>query len=183
MQDGSVSVICWENMKMEMNSGRMCFLLFVVYFVMLTTMVVIVIYDICTHIKCCGFIIWWASVFLVAKLHDEPLVSTFLIYCLSFSFDLAFHELECLIFYFFLVVIHWKEPLNDRCHMGIQWVVPVICLHGLYIVTLVCFTGAIHHIEFRFHELKDLWRGILVSSSSIGTFVDFFTPVNFVVYL
>lgn len=64
-------------------------------------------------------------------------------------------------------VIHLKEPLNNRCHMRIQWIIPVICLHGLYIVALVGYTGAIHHIEFRFHELKDLWRGILVSTSSI----------------
>lgn len=34
-------------------------------------------------------------------------------------------------------------------------------------MALVGYTGAIHHIEFRFHELKDLWRGILVSTSSI----------------
>lgn len=68
----------------------------------------------------------------------------------------------------FLVVIHLKEPLNGRCHMGIQWIIPVIGLHGVYIVALVFFAGAIHHIEFRFHELKDLWRGILVSTTSIG---------------
>ncbi|CAK9172370.1 unnamed protein product [Ilex paraguariensis] len=67
--------------------------------------------------------------------------------------------------------IHMKKPLNDRCHMGTQWIIPVICLHTLYVATLVGFTGAIHHIEFRFHELKDLWQGIFVSSSSIGIWV------------
>lgn len=53
--------------------------------------------------------------------------------------------------------------------MGTQWIIPVICLHALYIAALVGFTGAIQHVEFRFHELKDLWRGILVSACSIGT--------------
>ena len=70
----------------------------------------------------------------------------------------------------FHVVIHMKKPLNYRCHMGTQWTIPVVCLHALYVATLVGFTGAIHHIEFRFHELKDLWRGILVSTSSIGIY-------------
>ncbi|KAM7269037.1 hypothetical protein ACFE04_024534 [Oxalis oulophora] len=37
--------------------------------------------------------------------------------------------------------------------------------------TLVGFTAAIRHIEFRFDELKELWRGILVSGSAIGIWV------------
>lgn len=69
------------------------------------------------------------------------------------------------------IFIHLKKPLNYRCHMGTQWIIPVICLHALYIAALVGFTGAIQHIEFRFHELKDLWRGILVSACSIGIWV------------
>lgn len=52
--------------------------------------------------------------------------------------------------------------------MGVNYIIPSMSLHGLYIAALVAFTGAIHHIEFRFHELKDLWRGILVSATSIG---------------
>ncbi|KAM7484139.1 hypothetical protein LguiA_000148 [Lonicera macranthoides] len=63
--------------------------------------------------------------------------------------------------------IQMKQPLNDRCHMGTRWIIPLVCLHLLYVAALVAFTGTIRHIEFRFHELKDLWRGILVSTSSI----------------
>jgi hypothetical protein len=51
--------------------------------------------------------------------------------------------------------------------MGTQWIIPLLGLHLLYIAVLVAFTGAIRHIKFRFRELKDLWRGILVSSSAI----------------
>uniref|UniRef100_A0A3Q7GFJ6 RGS domain-containing protein n=1 Tax=Solanum lycopersicum TaxID=4081 RepID=A0A3Q7GFJ6_SOLLC len=61
-----------------------------------------------------------------------------------------------------------KKPLNDRCHMGTLWIIIVMGLHALYVVALIAFAGAVHHVEFRFHELKDLWRGILVSSASIG---------------
>lgn len=66
-----------------------------------------------------------------------------------------------------VVVIHMRKPLNYRCHIRALWIVPVICLHAVYVGILVAFTGAIHHIEFRFNELRDLWRGILVSASSI----------------
>lgn len=67
--------------------------------------------------------------------------------------------------------LHFKRPLNGRCHMGIHYIIPNMSLHGLYIVALVAFTGAIHHIEFRFHELKDLWRGILVSTTSVAIWI------------
>ncbi|KAE9454182.1 hypothetical protein C3L33_13916, partial [Rhododendron williamsianum] len=76
-----------------------------------------------------------------------------------------------LIIMFFCVVIHIARPLNDRCHMRIQWTIPVVCFHALYVASLVGLTAAIRHIEFRFHELKDLWRGILMSTSSIGIYV------------
>ncbi|KAF2301755.1 hypothetical protein GH714_028912 [Hevea brasiliensis] len=68
-------------------------------------------------------------------------------------------------------LIHVKKPLNTRCHMGTHWVIPAVCLHTSYVASLVGFTGAIRHIEFRFDELKDLWLGILVSASSIGVWV------------
>lgn len=55
--------------------------------------------------------------------------------------------------------------------MGTRWIIPVMGLHALYVVALIAFTGAMHHVEFRFHELKDLWRGILVSAASIGLFL------------
>lgn len=60
-----------------------------------------------------------------------------------------------------------KEPLNNRCHMPTQWAVPYICFPLFYIAALVVITGAIHHIEFKFDELKDLWRAILVTVFSI----------------
>lgn len=45
----------------------------------------------------------------------------------------------------------------------------MVFFHVLYVGTLVVFMGAIRHIEFKFDELKDLWRGIVVSATSIGT--------------
>lgn len=68
----------------------------------------------------------------------------------------------------FSPVIHIKKPLSNRCHMSVLWTIPVVCLHALYVATLVGVTAAVHHIEFRFDELRDLWRGILVSSVSVG---------------
>ncbi|KAI3696466.1 hypothetical protein L1987_79482 [Smallanthus sonchifolius] len=68
-------------------------------------------------------------------------------------------------------LLHIKQPLNNRCHMGAQWIVPYMCLPVLYIAVLVCITGAIHHIEFKFDELKDLWRAILVTMFSVGVWV------------
>lgn len=68
------------------------------------------------------------------------------------------------------LVIHMKKPLSNRCHMTAQWTIPVVCLHALYVAILVVVTAAVHHIEFRFDELRDLWRGILASAVSIGTF-------------
>lgn len=72
------------------------------------------------------------------------------------------------------LVIHMKKPLNYHCHMRPRWIIPVICLHALYVAALVCITRAIHHIDFRFREVKDLWRGILVSTSSIGKLLSAF---------
>ncbi|CAN1838541.1 Regulator of G-protein signaling 1 [Linum perenne] len=65
--------------------------------------------------------------------------------------------------------VHEKKAMNHRCHMGTRWVIPVVCLHTVYVVALIGFTRAVGHIEFKFDELKDLWQGIFVSSSSIGT--------------
>ncbi|KAG6396455.1 hypothetical protein SASPL_142605 [Salvia splendens] len=72
-------------------------------------------------------------------------------------------------------IIQITQPLNHRCHMKTYWIIPVISVHALYIAALVGFTGAIQHIEFRFHELKDLWRGILVSACCIGVWVVAYT--------
>ncbi|XAR48139.1 hypothetical protein NMG60_11030867 [Bertholletia excelsa] len=68
-------------------------------------------------------------------------------------------------------LVHTRKPLNYRCHMQTQWTIPVVCFHALYVAALVGYTGAIRHVEFRFHELNDLWRGIIVSTSSIGIWV------------
>ncbi|CAN1838538.1 Regulator of G-protein signaling 1 [Linum perenne] len=67
--------------------------------------------------------------------------------------------------------VHEKKAMNHRCHMGTRWVIPVVCLHTVYVVALIGFTRAVGHIEFKFDELKDLWQGIFVSSSSIGVWV------------
>ncbi|KAJ7957647.1 regulator of G-protein signaling 1 [Quillaja saponaria] len=67
--------------------------------------------------------------------------------------------------------IHMRKPLNYRCHMGTWWIIPVVSLHTLYVAALIGFTRAVRHIEFRFNELRDLWRGILLSASSIGVWI------------
>ncbi|XP_058093840.1 regulator of G-protein signaling 1 isoform X2 [Magnolia sinica] len=67
--------------------------------------------------------------------------------------------------------IHIRKPINSRCHMRSQWVIPIICLHALYIVALVGITRAIRHIEFRFREFKDLLLGIIMSSTCIGIWI------------
>ncbi|MQM22044.1 hypothetical protein Taro_055092 [Colocasia esculenta] len=68
-------------------------------------------------------------------------------------------------------VIHISKPLNSRCHMRTQWIVPVVCLHMLYVAVLFGVAHAVRHIEFRFHEFKDLLRGIIVSTIAIGLWV------------
>lgn len=74
--------------------------------------------------------------------------------------------------------MHMEKPLNYHCHMGARWIIPVMCLHAMYVAALVGFARAVHHVEFRFHELKDLWRGILVSISAIGTIICFNSSFN-----
>ncbi|KAH7681517.1 Regulator of G-protein signaling RGS protein [Dioscorea alata] len=67
--------------------------------------------------------------------------------------------------------IHISKPLNHHCHMSSQWVVPVVCIHGFYIAVLIGVTMAVRHIEFKFHEFKDLLRGIVVSSIAVGLWI------------
>ncbi|XP_057496251.1 regulator of G-protein signaling 1-like isoform X1 [Actinidia eriantha] len=130
---------------------------------------------------------WWQSCYIWAVWVEGPLGFGLLLSCRvvqAFQLYNIFvrRRLPSIRSYIFLpsillpwiagaAFIHMKKPLNYRCHMGTQWTIPVVCLHALYVAALVGFTGAIHHIEFRFHELKDLWRGILVSTSSIGIWV------------
>ncbi|XP_072148252.1 regulator of G-protein signaling 1 isoform X2 [Setaria viridis] len=68
-------------------------------------------------------------------------------------------------------VFHWNKPLNHRCHMQAQWVIPVMCIHGFYIAGLIVITLSIRHIEFRFSEFKDLLQAIIVSTIAVGFWI------------
>lgn len=127
---------------------------------------------------------WWQSCYLWGVWVEGPLGFGLLLSCRIVQASKLYYifvrrHLPPLRSYIFLslilfpwiagsATIHVRKLLNSRCHMRTQWAIPIVCLHALYVVTLVAFTGAIRHIEFRFHELKDLWRGIIVSTSSIG---------------
>ncbi|KAI5679308.1 hypothetical protein M9H77_10258 [Catharanthus roseus] len=130
---------------------------------------------------------WWRSCYLWAVWVEGPLGFGLLLSCrILQAFQLYYifvkRRMPPVRSYIFLPLImlpwiagaafmHLEKPLNYHCHMGAKWVIPVLCLHAMYVAALVGFTRAVHHIEFRFHELKDLWRGILVSTSSIGMWV------------
>ncbi|KAM1303723.1 hypothetical protein ACFX13_021661 [Malus domestica] len=130
---------------------------------------------------------WWQSCYLWAVWIGAPLGFGLLLSCrISQAFQLyyifvkrclppirsyIFLPLILLPWFAWAALIHIKRPLNHRCHVGTQWIIPDMSLHALYVAILVGFTGAIRHIEFRFDELRDLWQGILVSASSIGVWV------------
>lgn len=130
---------------------------------------------------------WWQSCYLWAVWVEGPLGFGLLLSCrIVQAFQLynifVRRRLPPIRSYIFLPLIllpwiagaafiHMKRPLNNWCHMRTQWIIPVVCFHALYVAALVGFTGVIRHIQFRFHELKDLWRGILVSTSAIGIWV------------
>ncbi|KAB2609859.1 regulator of G-protein signaling 1 [Pyrus ussuriensis x Pyrus communis] len=130
---------------------------------------------------------WWHSCYFWGVWIEAPLGFGLLLSCrISQAFQLYYIFVKrCLppirsYIFLPLILMPWiagaafiqiKRPLNNRCHMGIQWTIPVMSLHTLYVAILVGFTGAIWHIEFRFDELRDLWRGILVSAFSIGVWV------------
>lgn len=130
---------------------------------------------------------WWRSCYLWAVWIEGPLGFGLLLSCrITQIFQLYYifvkRRLPPIRSYIFLplillpwiagaAVIQIRRPLNYRCHMGTLWIIPVMGLHALYVVALIAFTGAVRHVEFRFHELKDLWRGILVSAASIGIWV------------
>ncbi|CAI0627204.1 unnamed protein product [Linum tenue] len=130
---------------------------------------------------------WWTSCYIWAVWFEGPLGFGLLLSCrIAQAFQLYFifvkRRLPPIRSYVFLPLalspwiagaafIHAKKAMNHRCHMGTRWIVPVTCLHTLYVVALVGCTRSIRHIEFKFDELKDLWQGILVSSSSIGVWV------------
>ncbi|GMI75078.1 REGULATOR OF G-PROTEIN SIGNALING 1 [Hibiscus trionum] len=130
---------------------------------------------------------WWLSCYVWAVWVEGPLGFGLLMSCrIAQAFHLYYafvkRRLPPIRSHFFLplivlpwiagaAIVHMKKPLNYRCHLGTYWIIAAICLHTSYIAVLVIFTGAIRHIEFRFDELKDLWRGILVSASLIGLWV------------
>lgn len=130
---------------------------------------------------------WWQSCYLWAVWVEGPLGFGLLLSCrIVQAFQLYYifvkRRLPPIRSYVFLptivlpwiagaALLHKKKPLNERCHLGTRWIIPVVFLHTTYVAALVGFTVAIRHIEFRFHELKDLWRGILVSTSSVGLWV------------
>ncbi|XP_027336409.1 regulator of G-protein signaling 1 [Abrus precatorius] len=130
---------------------------------------------------------WWQSCYLWGVWGEGPLGFGLLLSCrITQASQLYFvfvkRRLPLIRSYFFLPlillpwiagasVIHMMKPLSSRCHMRAQWTIPVVCLHSLYVATLVGVTAAVHHIEFRFDELRDLWRGILVSAVSIVVWV------------
>lgn len=68
-------------------------------------------------------------------------------------------------------LIHLKQPLNYRCQMSARWVTPLMVLHSLYVVIFVELTRSIQHVNFRFDELKDLWRGVVVSTFCVAFWV------------
>ncbi|KAL5552704.1 hypothetical protein UlMin_040105 [Ulmus minor] len=130
---------------------------------------------------------WWQSCYVWAVWFEGPLGFGLLLSCrIAQAYQLFYIFVKrCLPpirSYIFLPLIllpwiagagfmHFRKPLNYRCHMGLHWIFPVVSLHAMYVVALVGFTGAIRHIEFRFDEVRDLWQGILLSASSIGVWV------------
>ena len=72
------------------------------------------------------------------------------------------------------------RPLNNRCHMGRQWVIPVVCLHMLYVLALIGITCAVRNIEFRFDEFRKLLLGIITSGVSVGSILNLFFSDLFV---
>ncbi|CAG7872763.1 unnamed protein product [Brassica rapa] len=86
----------------------------------------------------------------------------------------VFLPLVLLPWIFGAAIIHARKPLSNECHLGLQWTFPVAGLHALYVLALVAFTRAVRHVEFRFDELKDLWKGILVSALSVVIWVTAF---------
>ncbi|CAL0327985.1 unnamed protein product [Lupinus luteus] len=130
---------------------------------------------------------WWQSCYIWAVWGEGPLGFGLLLTSrITQAYQLYFifvkRRLPIIRSYFFLplillpwiaaaAIIHMKKPLSDRCHMRAEWTIPAVSLHALYVAILVGVTGSVRHIEFRFDELKDLWRGILVSTLSIAVWV------------
>ncbi|QHN81480.1 Regulator of G-protein signaling [Arachis hypogaea] len=126
---------------------------------------------------------WWRSCYFWAVWVEGPLGFGLMLSCritqaCQLYFIFVKRRLPLIRTYFFLPlillpwvvassVINMRKPLNHHCHLNAHWAIPVACLHSLYVATLLAVTGAVRHVEFRFDELRDLWRGIFVSAMSI----------------
>ncbi|XP_010502507.1 PREDICTED: regulator of G-protein signaling 1 [Camelina sativa] len=133
---------------------------------------------------------WWRYCYLWAVWIEGPLGFGLLMSCrITQAFQLyfifvkkrlppvksyIFLPLVLLPWIFVSAIIHAKRPLNRQCHMGPRWTFPVAGLHAFYVLALIAFTRAVRHVEFRFDELRDLWKGILVSATSIIIWVTAF---------
>ncbi|KAJ4877926.1 Regulator of G-protein signaling 1 [Raphanus sativus] len=133
---------------------------------------------------------WWQYCYLWSVWVQGPLGFGLLMSCrITQAFQLYFifvkKRLPPVKSYIFLplVLLPWifgsaiiqaKRPLDSQCHMGLEWTLPVTGLHALYVLALLALTRAIRHVEFRFDELKDLWKGILVSATSVALWVTSF---------
>ncbi|GMH31094.1 hypothetical protein Nepgr_032937 [Nepenthes gracilis] len=130
---------------------------------------------------------WWQSCYLWAVWIGGPLGFGLLLSCrIVQAFQLYFifvkKRLPPIRSFIFLplillpwiagsVFVHVEKPLNYRCEVSAWWIIPAVSLHLFYVALLVGFMRAIQHVEFKFHELKDLWQGILFSTSSVGVWV------------
>ncbi|CAF2042290.1 unnamed protein product [Brassica napus] len=133
---------------------------------------------------------WWQYCYLWSVWVEGPLGFGLLMSCrITQAFQLYFifvkKRLPPVKSYVFLplVLLPWifgaaivqaKRPLDSQCHMGLEWTLPVAGLNALYVLALLAFTRAIRHVEFRFDELRDLWKGILVSATSVALWVTSF---------
>ncbi|KAL2903492.1 Regulator of G-protein signaling 1 [Bienertia sinuspersici] len=130
---------------------------------------------------------WWNSCYIWAVWLEGPfgfglLLSCRIVQVFHLYFIFVKKHLPPLRSHIFLllVLLPWvaaaafiqlKKPLNHRCQMSAQWVAPLMVLHSIYVVIFVGLTRSIQHVNFRFDELTDLWRGVLVSTLSVVLWV------------
>ncbi|XP_060214085.1 regulator of G-protein signaling 1 isoform X2 [Lycium barbarum] len=103
---------------------------------------------------------WWRSCYLWAVWIEGPLGFGLLLSC----------RITQIFRLYYIFVKRRLPPIRSYIFLPLI-LLPWIAAATLYVVALITFTWAVHHVEFRFHELKDLWRGSLVSAASIGIWV------------
>ncbi|KAG6713793.1 hypothetical protein I3842_05G171600 [Carya illinoinensis] len=97
---------------------------------------------------------WWQSCYVWAVWFEGPLGFGLLLSCrLTQAFQL-----------YYIFVKRRLPPIRSYI------ILPLIIFPWIAGAAFG-FTGAVRHIDFRFDELRDLWRGILVSASSIVLWV------------